>query len=267
MKRSRAAWRTALLLTGFGTLILGGCSTTSAPKPTSNVGPKAPRVPREDSQSHFDRAMELLEQGKAEKADTELHAYLDAIPTSKSARFLVEQIETPIEQLYPKHNFRVRVPKNGSLSTLSKAYLGNALASYGLARYNNIAIPAEVGEGQMIRIPLTPASLAARRALQVPARSVNNREAAPDNRTPPVASENEIAFTTATPAPTAMSSGVHAQAENYYLAGLIAFQKQDLDSAIAAWHSALTVEPTFTDAQVHLLEAERLKRSLMEFQK
>jgi tetratricopeptide (TPR) repeat protein len=260
VKRARAARPAAFLLTG--SLMLSGCSTTSAPP--SNVSPKATGLLQENPQSHFDHAMELLEQGQAQKADAELHVYLDAIPTSKSARFLIEQIETPVGQLYPKHNFGVRMPKNGSMSSLSKTYLGNALAFYGLARYNGIAIPAEVPEGQMVRIPRTPASLAARRAVaQAPRRNANIS----DEKTPRGITVNGNTSTAANPARTAVSSGSRTQAENYYLAGLIAFQKQDLDSAIAAWHSALTVEPNFTDAQVHLLEAERLKRSLQEFQK
>jgi tetratricopeptide (TPR) repeat protein len=56
-------------------------------------------------------------------------------------------------------------------------------------------------------------------------------------------------------------------AERYYRAGLVAFQKQDLDTAISAWRKALAADPGFADAQLHLFEAERLKKSLKALRK
>jgi tetratricopeptide (TPR) repeat protein len=150
---------------------------------------------------------------------------------------------------------------------VAKLYLGNSLAFYGLARYNGIDVPATVHEGQMLRIPKTPAALAARRP---PAQTA----AAPRAEETPAEPADDKAQRLPAPEPDHKQTGTtstqpvsHAQAEHYYRAGLVAFQKQDLDKAIAAWRKALAADPGFADAQLHLLEAERLKKSLKAFRK
>jgi tetratricopeptide (TPR) repeat protein len=267
MSQATAQSRAASLLMAIGTTAwLGACSSTPKPVALPENEPQhltEPAEPSDNPQVHFDRAMELLEQGKSDEADAQLHVYLEVVPKSKSARLLVEQIETPLENLFPKQSFRLRLPKNANLSSVAKTYLGNPLAFYGLARYNGIAVPAEVHEGQVLRIPKTPATLAARREAAQPKLKQSDVVDISQDETAP---QPSIPLERSSPAaPTKPVS--HVEAEHYYRVGLVAFQKQNLDGAIAAWHKALAADPGFTDAQVRLIEAERLKKSLKALQK
>jgi tetratricopeptide (TPR) repeat protein len=205
----------------------------------------------------------LLQNGEAEAADAELHAVLKERPGSKPARLLVAQIETPIEKLCPHDSFLVKVGKNQKLSSLAALYLGNSLLSYGLARYNQIPVPAKVHEGQAIRIPKTPVSLLAaqQRAGGPPLRvagSVSESEIADDPALADAGSAADIPL----PSPEQRKA-----AERYYRAGLVAFQRQDLDRAIAQWRKAIASDPGYVDARVSLAQAEKLKRNLEQLQK
>ncbi|MBV9571510.1 MAG: tetratricopeptide repeat protein [Alphaproteobacteria bacterium] len=257
-------------------VMFAGCSLISKEAvPNAGLIPKTADA-QTNPERQFNRALELLQIGKAEEADAELHNYLEAAPKSRAAKFLIQQIEAPIATLFPSENFRVRIPRGGSLSGFARTYLGNSLAFYGLARYNGIEAPADVHEGQWLRIPKTQSALAARRAaavLQSPSRPVEAEPplllgCLPGRSCSPFSTPEEML---ASPQPSEQRneptapeqpSGGHAVAERHYHLGLLAFQKQDLDGAIDAWNKALAADPGFLDARVRLLEAERLRRNL-----
>jgi tetratricopeptide (TPR) repeat protein len=100
------------------------------------------------------------------------------------ARNLLAQIETPLAMLYPADYFTVQLGQNETLSSLAGNYLGDVLAFYGLARYNNIENPSRVAAGQSIRIPRTAATLAAQMA-RMAAPPNQQASAAPAPATPP----------------------------------------------------------------------------------
>ena len=50
--------------------------------------------------------------------------------------------------------------------------------------------------------------------------------------------------------------------EGYYRDGVAAFQRQDLDGAIAAWDKALAVDPNHRNAQLNRAQAIELKQNL-----
>jgi tetratricopeptide (TPR) repeat protein len=51
-------------------------------------------------------------------------------------------------------------------------------------------------------------------------------------------------------------------ADSYYRAGLVAFQRQDLDGAIGAWDKALNIDPNHRNAQLNRAQAVELKQNL-----
>lgn len=51
-------------------------------------------------------------------------------------------------------------------------------------------------------------------------------------------------------------------ADSYYRAGLVAFQRQDLDGAIGAWDKALSIDPNHRNAQLNRAQAVELKQNL-----
>jgi tetratricopeptide (TPR) repeat protein len=220
-------------------VVLAACST--AKKPAVPVVP----VAVVNTADRLDHAIALLQQGNAKDAEVELHAVLIANPDSKQAQYLMAQIETPVSGLFPTKSFPVKLAKDDTLSSIARAYLGNPLAFYGLARFNNIAVPQSVVRGQTIRIPRTPETLAAlaRRNAPPPA-------TAQATDTPPVL--------VAKPSPAAQ----HKLAQEYYRKGVVAFQHQELETAIAFWDKCLAIEPDNSDAQLNRAQALHLKDNL-----
>jgi len=341
----------------------------AAPPPTAPMMAMLMPTPGIAARERFQLAINSLQQGDSQRAGVELRAYLAEVPNSTPARNLLTQIETPLEMLHPAENFTVQLQANETLSSLAGIYLGDVLGFYGLARYNMIENPSRVAVGQMIRIPRTPATLAAQAnraalaSMQMPMTppAAMPAPAAPAPAAPPpiVASAPPPPAPPARPAPprdpwvsirenvTAgrydaaikdaeaaqvrpnaaqavvlasayagnaraiqMSNAMEAAAqafragqlyletanrpqdaiaplelavmlspmdnraqtllttaktrvsEAYYRDGVAAFQRQDLDGAIAAWDRALTIDPNHKNAQLNRAQAIELKQNL-----
>jgi tetratricopeptide (TPR) repeat protein len=63
-------------------------------------------------------------------------------------------------------------------------------------------------------------------------------------------------------AQTLLASAKTKAADVHYRAGLTAFQRQDLDRAIAAWDRALAIDPEHKNAQLNRAQALELKQNL-----
>lgn len=201
--------------------------------------------------ARIQHALELLQNGDSHGADIELHAYLKGAPENTSALYLIAQIETPLSNLFPRESFTVKVAWDETLSSLARTYLGNSLAFYGLARYNGIATPSKVGEGQNIRIPKTVEAMQALARITAPPAVPQAPSAAPaasDITLNKLAEQRKLA-------------------DVYYKRGLVAFQHQDLDAAIAAWDHALAIDPNYKNAQLSRAQAIRLKSNLAKLRK
>lgn len=338
----------------------------AAPPPVAPIVMAPMPTPGIAARERFQVAINALQQGDSQKAAVELRAYLAEVPNSTPARNLLNQIETPLDMLYPAESFNVQLQSNETLSSLAGIYLGDVLAFYGLARYNMIQNPGRVSVGQTIRIPSTPATLAAQanRAsmasmqapMPAPMPMPTPPAAAPAAPPPVVASapppparptpprdpwisirENVAAgrfdaaikdAETAQVRPNAaqavilasayagnakavqMTNAMEASAQalragqlyletanrpqdalaplelavmlapmdnraqmllataktrvsdGYYRDGVAAFQRQDLDGAIAAWDKALAVDPNHRNAQLNRAQAIELKQNL-----
>ena len=350
--------RQAKWLVSLSALALAACATpmpTVAPE-APVVAPPVPQVvqgpsatPGLPARERLQLAINLLSQGDPARANIELKAYLAEVPDSRQARTLVSHIETPVAQLFPAENFTVQLGRDETLSTLAGVFLGDVTGFYALARYNNIAIPDRVNEGQTIRIPRTPQSLAAlaTRNAQTPppqATVAPPGGAPPAGAAPPrtrdpwaivrdevAAGRWEVAIREAetnrlTPdrtqavmlanaylsnaratrtanarlagaqalragqlflesadrpedaieplqlavtlvpadmrAQTLLASARGKAADVHYRTGLAAFQRQDLDRAIASWDRALVIDPGHKNAQLNRAQAVELKQNL-----
>lgn len=230
-------------------MLLVGCSSTQTASPSTAptlVGSANPPVAPKPTVEHFELALDLLQKGQPQNAEVELRACLKDAPDNKAARNLIAQIETPVEKLLPPDNFVIKLAKDESLSTLAKTYLGDPLQFYALARYNGIAVPAKVNAGQAIKIPRTATAIVAQQT----------RDAA----TP---SAKVTTVTAIEPKP---KPDKRQLAEREYKKGMIAFQRQDLDGAIAAWDNVLVIEPDNQEAQLNRAQALRLKENLKKLQ-
>ena len=113
------------------------------------------------ARERFQVAINALQQGDSPRAAVELRAYLAEVPNSTPARNLLTQIETPIEMLYPAESFNVQLQQSETLSSLAGIYLGDVLGFYGSPATTASRIRRACRVGQTIRIPRTPATLAA----------------------------------------------------------------------------------------------------------
>jgi tetratricopeptide (TPR) repeat protein len=342
----------------------------AAPPPVAPMVMAPMPTPGIAARERFQVAINALQQGDSQKAAVELRAYLAEVPNSTPARNLLNQIETPLDMLYPAESFNVQLQSNETLSSLAGIYLGDVLAFYGLSRYNMIQNPGRVSVGQTIRIPSTPATLAAQ-ANRASMASMQSPMPAPmPMPTPPAAAPAPAApppvvASAQPPAPPArptpprdpwisirenvaagrfdaaikdaetaqvrpnaaqavilasayagnaktvqMTNAMEAAAQalragqlyletanrpqdalaplelavmlapmdnrpqmllataktrvsdGYYRDGVAAFQRQDLDGAIAAWDKALAVDPNHRNAQLNRAQAIELKQNL-----
>ena len=157
-----------MLLASLG---LAGCETIQAPDNGEPAGsdrqqaaaePPIEIVPDLTPRQRWLRALELLETGVEAPAVAELKAALEAQPRYGNAKMLLEQIETPIYDYFPRESFPVTLESGQSLSTLAQEYLGNVMLFYALARYNKIEVPQRVKTGRVLAMPATSLALARR---------------------------------------------------------------------------------------------------------
>jgi tetratricopeptide (TPR) repeat protein len=99
------------------------------------------------------RAIELLDRGDIQAARTNLNCALELRPSSYRARSLIEQLDADPQQKLGRTHFRYRVDSNDTLSKIAERFLGSSLNFVILARYNEIAVPADLKAGQLLKIP------------------------------------------------------------------------------------------------------------------
>jgi Tfp pilus assembly protein PilF len=251
-KTTRARWLQLTAVVLFASS-LAACSTIK--NTLQSAAPSSPATPMDASAraALLQHALDLLQNGDAKSADVALHVYLKDVPDSKAAAYLIAQIEKPLSDLFPADSFTIKLSRNDSLSSLAKTYLGDSLSFYGLARYNDIPVPGKISEGQTIRIPRTAVSL------QALARITAAAAAAPPASSIPAVS---------TPSKSAKTADTSRKlADLYYERGLVAFQHQDLNTAIADWDKVLAIDPNHKDAQLSRAQAVRLKNNLAKLRK
>jgi len=231
---------------------LAACSTIR--NTLQPVAPSSPAPPMDATAraALLQHALDLLQIGDAKNAYVALHTYLKDVPDSKAAAYLIAQIEKPLSDLFPTDSFTIKLSRNDSLSSLAKTYLGDSLAFYGLARYNDIPVPGKISEGQTIRIPRTAVSL------QALARITAAAAAPPASAVPAVSTPSKSAKA---------ADDSRKLADLYYERGLAAFQHQDLNTAIADWDKVLAIDPNHKDAQLSRAQAVRLKNNLAKLRK
>lgn len=143
---------------GFG-MVLTGCVLQQRPEP-SVVGetvepppPAQPPCPDFSDRELEKQALELLDRGESKLARTLLECALELNSNASNARNLIEQLDAdPVEYL-GRRNYPYMVQSSDTLSRIAQERLGSSLKFVSLARYNGIAVPANLVAGQTIRIP------------------------------------------------------------------------------------------------------------------
>lgn len=126
----------------------------SAPLPASTSPPAEP-AGEPAPEADFAAAMAYLEAGRADAARVVLAELSAEAPGSKVLASLMRQIDAPIEELLPGPYRQVEIGAGESLSLIAARELDDPLMFYALARLNEIAVPAQVPVGTMLRVPET----------------------------------------------------------------------------------------------------------------
>jgi hypothetical protein len=132
-----------------------GASPAQAPETEAAAAP-APLSPDATAREHVARAIEFLNEGKADEARAGLSAALAKSPKDETALHLLEQIEKdPVALLGDKSETYV-VAAGDTMSGLAERFLDDPLMFYALARYNGLASPKALSVGRTLKIPSRP---------------------------------------------------------------------------------------------------------------
>jgi tetratricopeptide (TPR) repeat protein len=302
---SRLAGTAALMSALVAALALSACATKPAdppPEPAATTpaapapAPEPPPPPTPAMQAQAQKVaqgvVELLEAGNEEQARAELQRALGLDPANKLALNLQKQMSEDPQATLGRESFPYVVRSGDTLSRIAGRFLGDIYAFHILARYNNIKVPRQVGEGTTIRIPgKAPPPEVARPTRPVPTKP----EPAPEPAPPPVAaapvapaepSAGEKAFRSAEAS--AKAGNLERALADYKQAASLgiaaagpkvdatskrlvdthsrnarsALARQDLDGAIKSWDKVLELDPANDTAKLERQKALRLKEKV-----
>ena len=252
------------------------------PAPAPELSPAAAKA---QAQKLALEAVDQLQNGdeQAARATLERAAQLDA--GNDLARKLSDQIRADAQRELGPVYFRYTVQKDDTLSKLAQQFLGDRFRFYILAKYNDIANPSRLAAGQVIRVPgrAPPPATAAAPPVD-PAPSVaappppepKPRDDVADALKKVAELERAGNLEAAYFAYTDLAQRYPASAEAAkrrdasratFLRQLdreatTAFQRQNLDLAIAKWDRMLEIDPGNKKARLERERALDLKRRL-----
>jgi len=252
------------------------------PAPAPELSPAAAKA---QAQKLALEAVDQLQNGdeQAARATLERAAQLD--PGNDLARKLADQIRADAQRELGPVYFRYTVQKDDTLSKLAQQFLGDRFRFYILAKYNDIANPSRLAAGQVIRVPGRAPPPAAAAAPPVdPAPTVaappppepKPRDDVADALKKVAELERAGNLEAAYFAYTDLAQRYPASAEaakrrdasrTTFLRQLdreatTAFQRQNLDLAIANWDRMLEIDPGNKKARLERERALDLKRRL-----
>jgi LysM repeat protein len=269
---------------------------TPAPEPAPTPPPApelSPAAAKAQAQKLALEAVDQLQNGDEVAARATLERATQLDPGNDLARKLAEQIRADAQRELGAVYFRYTVQKDDTLSKLAQQFLGDRFRFYILAKYNDITNPSRLAAGQVIRIPgrapppaavAPPADAAAvppsPLPAPTPARSADAEAKARDDVAEALkkiaelqsAGNLEAAYFAYTdlaqryPASTEAAKRRDASRAALLRAldreATTAFQRQNLDLAIAKWERVLEIDPGNRKARLERERALDLKRKL-----
>lgn len=256
------------------------------PSPAVDARPVAPAPPvvdpavaRPQAQKLALEAVDQLQNGDEAAARATLERAVALDPANDLARKLADQIRADAQKELGTVFFRYTVQKDDTLSKLAQQYLGDRYRFYVLAKYNDIANPSRLGVGAVIKIPgraPPPGAL-----VGTPDAPAAPPEAKPRDDIAELlvkgaglekAGDVEGAYLVYADA-LARAPG-HAEAtkrrdaarlslvRSYDREATQAFQRQNLDLAIAKWDRILEIDPANRKARLERERALDLKKRM-----
>jgi tetratricopeptide (TPR) repeat protein len=268
---------------------------TAAPEPAV-VAPAAPEIPPAEARPMAAKlalqAVDQLQGGDDIGARATLEQALKLDPNNELAKNLMGQITADAQRELGSVFFRYTVQPGESLSRLAQQYMGDRFRFWILAKYNDIPNPSRLGAGQVIKIPgrqpATPPPVAADPTPAAPAAPAAR---APDPE-PPKPADTQVADAMKRGAEQERANNLEAAYATYVdvvarfpsnseavkkrdstRASLIrsldreasqAFQRQNLDLAIAKWDRILELDANNRKARLERERALDLKKRMAE---
>jgi len=261
-----------------------------APSPAPELSPAQAKA---QAQRLAIEAVDQLQNGDETAARATLDQALALDAGNDLARKLVDQIKADAEKELGPVYFRYTVQRDDSLSKLAQQYLGDRFLFYVLAKYNAIANPSRLAAGQVIRVPgkapqggTAPAASGARLQPEPEAKPATVEAPPP---APPqqdaaalIAKGIELqragdlegaynAFAEAAQRDPGNRDAVmqregarQAMIRRYDREAAQAFQRQNLDLAIAKWDRILELDPANRKAKLESERALELKKKMNE---
>jgi len=274
----------------------------AAPAPAPAAPELSPAQAKAQAQKLALEAVDRLQNGD-EVAARQLLGQAQALDASNEiARKMSEQINADAQKELGSQFFRYTVQRDDSLSKLAQQYLGDRFRFYILAKYNDIANPSRLGAGEVIKIPgkpqPAPPPTAAPAKPAAPPAEAAEPAAAP---APAVATPAPVPVPAPmSPVATLLQKGRQLEANgdlpgaygafseavalapgnrdavlqrdaakaalirSYDREATQAFQRQNLDLAIAKWDKLLELDPSNQKAKLERERALELKKRLSE---
>lgn len=227
------------------------------PAPVLSLSPQ-------ELQRSMSAALDHLQAGQEEQAESELARILQSDPNNRLAASLMRQIkDDPVASL-GRESFAYRVQPGESLSRIAQRFMNDLHLFYILARYNNIKVPRNLAGGQMIRVPgKAPVAGSAAAGPAAPPAAAPAPAAIPAPAPAPAAAAPASAATSADAAATSRAARQRSEAVTRHTrAARAAFAKQDLDAAIKSWDAVLEIDPENRTAQLERQKVLGLKEKL-----
>lgn len=262
MNRSwrHAAFRVALIAASAA-MLAARAPKTPAPSPTVEVLPLPPPLsvgamesppsvatPGLTAKQRFEKAVNLLEEGRPEEAKAELLAYMLDRPGDPRGQSLLDQLDKDPRELLGTESFAYTARPGETLSTIAERFLGDALKFYALARYNGIEAPAQMEPGRTLQIPGSP------RVEAPPPRRLPRPE--PERRAPPPPRPVQR------PLPPVVAPAARVdpqQAARLRRSALVQMQGGSIDAAVRSLEAASQLDPGSAPVRADLDRARRIQ--------
>ncbi len=274
-----------------GTPPVSAAGPTSATPPAPAAPELSPAQAKAQAQKLALEAIDQLQNGDETGARTTLASALRLDAANELAKKMLDQVDADAQKELGPTFFRYTVQRDESLSKLAQQYLGDRLRFYILAKYNDIANPSRLAAGQVIKIPgkAPPPGAAARPpgATEAPDATAKPAPVEPDaaaradlaellqkGRQQQRNGDLEGAYGTFGEAVTRFPGNRDAVMQrdgakvalvrSYDREATQAFQRQNLDLAIAKWDRILELDPGNQKAKLERERALDLKKRMTE---
>lgn len=235
-------------------------AATRAPEPAAAPAEPTPAaLSPQDAQRALSNALDQLQAGQEDAAETELKRVLQTDPNNRLAQSLLRQIREDPQTLLGRESFAYRVLPGESLSRIAQRFMGDVHMFYALARYNNIRVPKTLAGGQIIRVP------GKQPAVMTPPPPPSEKSGGVDK--PPIIPSPSPSPSPSTSPPPESAERVAERERKAKVADLTrrakqAYVKQDLDGSQRNWDAVLEIEPENKTALLERQKVLELKEKL-----